>query len=91
VQATEFYVIGIQKHVPRLNKCCDNGDDCVEKYLKVCVMSFFPLILLINIFVYLLHSNLYFLVDLSIFMAHKSSFLNVNDIILHFLKLILKK
>jgi hypothetical protein len=30
-QAADFYDSGIQKMVPRLNKCLDNGDDCVEK------------------------------------------------------------
>ena len=38
-QAAEFYDIGIQNLVPRLNKCFDKDDD-VEKYLKVCVKSF---------------------------------------------------
>jgi hypothetical protein len=40
-QAAEFYDIGIQNLVPRLNKCLDKGGDYVEKYLKVCVKSFF--------------------------------------------------
>jgi hypothetical protein len=30
-QAAEFYNIGIQKLVPRLNKCLDNGSDYVDK------------------------------------------------------------
>jgi hypothetical protein len=30
-QAAEFYDIGIQKLVPRLNKCLDKGGDYVEK------------------------------------------------------------
>jgi hypothetical protein len=30
-QATEFYDIGIQKLIPRLNKCLDKGGDYVEK------------------------------------------------------------
>jgi histone-lysine N-methyltransferase SETMAR len=30
-QAVEFYDIEIQKLVPRLNKCLDNGGDYVEK------------------------------------------------------------
>jgi len=30
-QATEFYDSGIQKLVPRLNKCLDNAGDYVEK------------------------------------------------------------
>ena len=30
-QAADFYDSGIQKLVPRLNKCLDNGGDCVEK------------------------------------------------------------
>jgi hypothetical protein len=30
-QAAEFYDSGIQKLVPRLNKCLDNTGDCVEK------------------------------------------------------------
>ena len=30
-QAADFYDSGIQKLVPRLNKCLDNADDCVEK------------------------------------------------------------
>jgi histone-lysine N-methyltransferase SETMAR len=29
-RATEFYDIGIQNLVPRLNKCLDNGGDYVE-------------------------------------------------------------
>jgi hypothetical protein len=37
----EFCDIGIQKLVPRLNKCLDRGGDYVEKQLKVCVKSFF--------------------------------------------------
>jgi hypothetical protein len=31
VQAADFYDSGIQKLVPRLNKCLDNVGDCVEK------------------------------------------------------------
>jgi hypothetical protein len=31
VQAAEFYDSGIQKLVPRLNKCLDNAGDYVEK------------------------------------------------------------
>jgi len=31
VQAAEFYHMGIQKLVPRLNKCLDEGCDYVEK------------------------------------------------------------
>ena len=31
VQAADFYDSGIQKLVPRLNKCLDNAGDCVEK------------------------------------------------------------
>jgi hypothetical protein len=30
-QTVEFYDIGIQKLVPRLNKCLDKGGDYVEK------------------------------------------------------------
>jgi hypothetical protein len=30
-QAAEFYDIGIQNFVPRLNKCLDKGGDYVEK------------------------------------------------------------
>jgi len=30
-QAADFYDSGIQKLVPRLNKCLDNGSDYVEK------------------------------------------------------------
>jgi hypothetical protein len=30
-QAADFYDSGIQKLVPRFNKCLDNADDCVEK------------------------------------------------------------
>ena len=30
-QAADFYDLGIQKLVPRLNKCLDNARDCVEK------------------------------------------------------------
>jgi hypothetical protein len=30
-QATDFCNSGIQKLVPRLNKCLDNASDCVEK------------------------------------------------------------
>jgi hypothetical protein len=30
-QASDFYDSGIQKLVPRLNKCLDNADDFVEK------------------------------------------------------------
>jgi len=30
-QAADFYDSGIQKLVPRLNKCLDNGGDYVEK------------------------------------------------------------
>ena len=30
-QATDFYDSGIQKLVPRLNKCLDNAGDYVEK------------------------------------------------------------
>jgi len=40
VQAIEVYVIGIQKHIPKVNKCRDSDGDCVENYLKACVMSF---------------------------------------------------
>jgi len=29
--AADFYDSGIQKPVPRLNKCLDNAGDCVEK------------------------------------------------------------
>ena len=29
--AADFYDSGIQKLVPRLNKCLDNASDCVEK------------------------------------------------------------
>jgi hypothetical protein len=31
VQAANVYDSGIQKLVPRLNKCLDNAGDCVEK------------------------------------------------------------
>jgi hypothetical protein len=31
VQAADFYDSGIQKLVPRLNKCLDNGGDYAEK------------------------------------------------------------
>jgi hypothetical protein len=44
-QAAEFYDIGIQKLVPRLNKASTK----VEEQLKVCVKSLFYSILLINI------------------------------------------
>jgi len=30
-QAADFYDSGIQKLVPRLNKCLNNAGDCVEK------------------------------------------------------------
>ena len=30
-QAAHFYDSGIQKHVPRLNKCLDNAGDYIEK------------------------------------------------------------
>jgi len=30
-QAADFYDLGIQKLVPRLNKCLDNASDYVEK------------------------------------------------------------
>ena len=30
-QAADFYDLGIQKLVPRLNKCLDNAGDYVEK------------------------------------------------------------
>jgi len=30
-QAADFYDSGIQKLVPRLNKCLDNAGDCIEK------------------------------------------------------------
>jgi hypothetical protein len=30
-QEADFYDSGIQKLVPRLNKCLDNSGDCVEK------------------------------------------------------------
>jgi len=30
-QAADFYDSGIQKLVPRLNKCLDNAGECVEK------------------------------------------------------------
>jgi hypothetical protein len=30
-QTEDFYDAGIQKQVPRLNKCLDNAGDCVEK------------------------------------------------------------
>jgi hypothetical protein len=30
-QAADFYDSGIQKLVPRHNKCLDNAGDCVEK------------------------------------------------------------
>jgi len=30
-QVADFYDWGIQKPVPRLNKCLDNAGDCVEK------------------------------------------------------------
>jgi len=30
-QAVDFYYSGIQKLVPKLNKCLDNADDYVEK------------------------------------------------------------
>ena len=30
-QVADFYDSGIQKLVPRLNKCLDNAGDCVEK------------------------------------------------------------
>jgi hypothetical protein len=39
----EFYDIRIQKLVPRLNKCLENGGDYVEKLLKVCVKTVFSL------------------------------------------------
>jgi hypothetical protein len=35
--------MGIQKLVPRLNKCLDKGGDYVEKWLKVCVKRVFAL------------------------------------------------
>ena len=31
LQAADFYDSGIQKLVPKLNKCLDNAGDCVEK------------------------------------------------------------
>jgi hypothetical protein len=34
-QAADFYDSGIQKLVPRLNKCLDNVGDYVEKYSYV--------------------------------------------------------
>ena len=37
-QVAEFYDIGIQKLIPRLNKCHNKG---VEKQQKVCVKEFF--------------------------------------------------
>jgi hypothetical protein len=40
-QVTEFYDIEIQKLIPRLNRCLDKSDNYVEKWLKVCVKSFF--------------------------------------------------
>jgi hypothetical protein len=40
-QAAEFYDIGIQKLLPRLNKCLDKCGDYVEKKLKECVKSLF--------------------------------------------------
>jgi len=30
-QAADFYDSEVQKLLPRLNKCLDNADDCVEK------------------------------------------------------------
>ena len=36
-QAAEFYDSGIQKLVPRLNKCLDNAGDYVEK--QICVQA----------------------------------------------------
>jgi hypothetical protein len=61
-QAAEFYDIGIENLVPRLNKCLDKGGDYVKKWLKVCVKSFFRSILLITIFKkILLRLYLYFL------------------------------
>ena len=31
VQVADFYDSGVQKLVPRLNKCLDNAGECVEK------------------------------------------------------------
>ena len=36
-QAAEFYDVGIQNLLPRLNKWLGKGDDYVEKLLNVCV------------------------------------------------------
>jgi len=33
VQAADFYDSGIQKLVPRLNKCLDNASDYVDKVM----------------------------------------------------------
>lgn len=35
VQVVDFYDIGVQKLVPRLNKCLDNGGDYVKKYVEL--------------------------------------------------------
>jgi hypothetical protein len=49
-QAAEFYEVGIQKLVPRLNKWLGKGGNYVEKWLKLCVKEFL-LHFLINIFI----------------------------------------
>jgi hypothetical protein len=36
LQAAAFYMEGIQKPVPRYDKCLNNGGECVEKYFEEC-------------------------------------------------------
>jgi hypothetical protein len=38
--AVDFYDSGIQRLVPRLNKCLDNAGDCVDK-TKLCTTNLF--------------------------------------------------
>ena len=44
-QAADFYDSGIQRLVPRLNKCLDNAGDYVEK-IKLCTGNSFTMSLL---------------------------------------------
>ena len=44
-QAADFYDSGIQKLIPRLNKCLDNAGDYVEK-IKLCTDNSFTVSLL---------------------------------------------
>ena len=45
-QAADFYDSGIQKLVPRLNKCLANAGDCVEK--KVMYRQFIHSVAFVN-------------------------------------------